>query len=51
MVLELVSRKVNMRGIHGRMLYANNLAVVVERRQEMQEVLGEWKEADLENMG
>ena len=41
---ELVSRKVNMRGIRGRMLQAYNLAVVVESRWEMQEVLGEWKE-------
>ena len=39
MMMELVSRKVNMRGILGGM-YADDLAVVVENRQEMQEVLG-----------
>ena len=45
MVMELGGRKVNMRGILGRMLYADDVAVVVESRREMQEVLGEWKEA------
>ena len=32
MVMELVSRKVNMRGILWRMFYADDLAVVVESR-------------------
>ena len=41
MVIELVSRKVSMRGTMGRMLYADDLAVVVESEREMQEVLGE----------
>ena len=45
MVMELVSRRVNMKGVLGRMLYAVDLAVVVERRLEMQEVLAEWKKA------
>ena len=45
MVMELVSRKVSLRGSMGRMLYADDLVVVVESGQEMQEVLGEWKEA------
>jgi len=36
---------VNMRGILGRILYADDLEVVVESRWEMQEVLGEYKEA------
>ena len=44
MVMELVSRKVSLRGSTRRMLYADNLAVVVESGWEMQEVLGEWKE-------
>ena len=35
MVMDLVSRKVNMRGILGRVLYADDLAVVVESRWEM----------------
>ena len=50
MVMELVGRKVNMRGSMGRMLYVGNLAVVVERGWEMQEVLGEWRR-HLESMG
>ena len=29
----------------GRMLYADDLAVVVDSEWEMQEVLGEWEEA------
>ena len=41
MMMELVSRKVSLRGSMGRMLYADDLAVVVESGQEMQEVLGE----------
>ena len=45
MVIELVSRKVSLRGSMGRTLYADDLAVVVESGWEMQKVLGEWKEA------
>ena len=45
MLMELVGRRVNMKGVLGRMLYADDLAVVVENRREMQEVLGEWKKA------
>ena len=45
MVMELIIGKVNVRGILGRMLYADDLAVVVESRWEMQEVLRERKEA------
>ena len=45
MVMELVCRKVSLRGSMWRMLYANYLAVVVESGCKMQEVLGEWKEA------
>ena len=44
MVMELVSRKMSFRGRMGRMLYVDDLAVVVESEWEMQEVLGEWKE-------
>ena len=33
-----------MKGILGRMLYADDLAVVSKRRWKMQKVLGEWKE-------
>ena len=45
MVMELVSKNVSLRGSMGRMLYADDLAVVVKSGWEMQEVLGEWKEA------
>ena len=48
--MELVSRKVNMRGSIGRMLHVDDLAVLVEGEREMQEVLQEWKEA-LGSMG
>ena len=44
MVMELASRKVSLRASVGMMLYAHDLAVVVESGWEMQEVLGEWKE-------
>ena len=40
MVMELVMR-VNMEGILGRLLHADDLAVVVESGREMQKVLGE----------
>ena len=45
MMMKLVSRKVSLRGSMGRMLSADDLAVVVESGWEMQKVLGEWKEA------
>ena len=45
MMMKLVSRKVSLRGSMGRMLSADDLAVVAEKRRETQEVLGEWKEA------
>ena len=41
MVIELVSRKVSLRGSMGRMLYGDDLGVMVESGWEMQEVLGE----------
>ena len=43
MVMELVSRRVNLKGILGKILYVADVAVVVESKCEMQEVLGEWK--------
>ena len=45
MVMDLVSRKVSSRGSAGRILHVDDLACVVESRQEKQEVLGELKEA------
>ena len=44
-VMELVNGKVKMKGILRMMLFADILAVVVEIKWEMQEGLGEWKEA------
>ena len=45
MVMEMVCRKVSLRGSLGRMLKLDDLAVVLQSGQEMQKVLGEWKEA------
>ena len=45
MVMELVSRKVSLRGCMGSMLCVDDLVVVVESGQDMQELLWEWKEA------
>ena len=41
MVMELGSRKVSLRGSMERMLYVDDLAVMVESEWEMQELLGE----------
>jgi len=41
MAIGLVSNKVSLSGSMGRMLYADDLAVVVESGREMQKVLGE----------
>ena len=41
MVMELVIRKGSMTGSMGRILFVDNLAVVMESIREMQEVLGE----------
>ena len=43
-VMDLISRKVNRRGSIGRMLDADDLAIM-ESGQEIEEVLGEGKEA------
>ena len=45
MVMMLVNRKVSLRSSMERMLYADDLAVMVESGREMQEVLGKWNEA------
>ena len=41
MVMELESRKVSLRGSMGRMLYTDDLTVVLESVQEVQYVRGE----------
>ena len=43
--MELACKRVNMTVILERILYACDLAVVVESRREIQEVLWEWKKA------
>uniref|UniRef100_A0A8C4QF08 Reverse transcriptase domain-containing protein n=1 Tax=Eptatretus burgeri TaxID=7764 RepID=A0A8C4QF08_EPTBU len=43
-VMELVSKKVSLRGSIGRILYADDLAVVGESERKMQEVVGECTE-------
>ena len=44
MVIELVSRRVKIKRIWRRMLYADNVAVMVESKCKTEE-LGEWEEA------
>ena len=44
-IMELVSRKVSLRGSTRRIVYVDNLAAVVKSGWEMQKVLGKWKEA------
>ena len=43
MVMEFVNRRVNMKGILGRLLYVDDLPVVVQNKWEMQELPVEWK--------
>ena len=44
MVMEVISRKVSTMDILRKLLYADDLAVVMESKQELQEVLVEWKD-------
>ena len=44
MVMKLVCRKVSLRGNMGKMLYVDDLPILVESAWEIKEVLGEWKE-------
>ena len=43
MVMEIISRKISMKDILRKMMYADDLAIIAERKQELQEVLEEWK--------
>ena len=43
MVTELISRKISMKDVLRKMIYADNLAIIAESKQELQEVLEEWK--------
>ena len=51
MVMELVSRKVSLKGSMGSMLHADDLTVVVESWREMQEVLGQCNEYQVGGLG
>ena len=44
-VMELISRKVSMKDISRKLLYTDDLAIVVEDKEELNESLEEWKEA------
>ena len=43
MVMEVISRKVSTKNVLQKLLYADDLAVVMESKQELQDVLIEWK--------
>ena len=44
-VIELISRKVSMKNASRKLLYADDLAIVAEDKEELNESLEEWKEA------
>ena len=44
-VMELISRKVSMKDTSRKVLYADDLAIVAEDKEELNESLEEWKEA------
>ena len=43
MVMELISRKISTKDVLKQMMYANDLSKIAESKQELQEVLEEWK--------
>ena len=43
MVLALISMKISIKDVLRKMLYANYLAMIADSKQELQEVLEEWK--------
>ena len=43
MVMEIISRKISSKDILRKMMYADDLAIIAESKQELQEVLEEWK--------
>ena len=44
MVMEVISRKFSTKNVLRKLLYADDLAVVMDSKQKMQEVLVEWKD-------
>ena len=43
MVMEIISRKIRTKDILRKMMHADDLAIIAESKQELQEVLEEWK--------
>ena len=43
MVMELISRKISKKDVLWKMMYADDLAIIAENKQELQEVMEEWK--------
>ena len=43
MVMEVISRKVSTKNVLKKLIYADDLAIVTDSKQELQEVLLEWK--------
>ena len=43
MVVALISRKFNKKDVLRKGMYANDLAMIADKKQELQEVLEQWK--------
>ena len=43
MVMEIISRNINTKDIFRTMMYADDLTIIAESKQDLQEVLEEWK--------
>ena len=43
MLVALISRKISIKEILRKEMYANDLAMIADKKQELQEVLEEWK--------
>ena len=43
MVMELISRKISMKDVLRKMMYADDLAIIAESKEELQEMLEEWR--------
>ena len=43
MVVALISRKISIKDVLRKGMYANDLAMIADKKQELQELLEEWK--------
>ena len=43
MVMEIISRKISTKDVLRKIMYADDLAIIAESKQDIQEVLEEWK--------